>query len=67
MTATAATAVRAGSVVTAVDGRPAARWLDDRVRLKSGTEQWKTELVLRVMECEQGTTVDIALDDAGRP
>ena len=67
VTASAAPAVPVGAVVTAVGGQPAERWLDDRVRLKSGTAQWKTELVLRVMECEQGTTVDVALDDAGRP
>jgi hypothetical protein len=66
VTATAASAVPVGAVVTAVDGQPAARWLDDRVRLKSGTAQWTTNVVLGVMECEQGTTIDIAFDDAGR-
>jgi hypothetical protein len=60
-----APAVPVGAVVTAVDRRPARRWLDDRVRLKSGSAQWKTELVLRVMECEQGTTVEVTLDDGG--
>ena len=59
--------VPVGAAVTAIDGRPAARWLDDRVRLKSGTTQWTTELTLRVMECEQGTTVNVTLDDGGRP
>ena len=67
VTATDAPAVPVGAVVTAVDGRPAARWLDNRVRLKSGTAQWTTELVLRVMECEKGTTVDVTFDDERPP
>ena len=54
-----------GAVVTAVGGQPAGAWLDDRGSLKSGTVQWKTERVLRVIECEQGTTVEVTLDDGG--
>jgi hypothetical protein len=67
VTASAAPSVPVGAVVTAIGGQPAERWLDDRVRLKSGTTQWKTELVLRVIECEKGSTVDVALDDGGPP
>ena len=66
VTVSAVPAVPVGAVVTAVGGQPADRWLDDRVRLKSGTAQWKTELVLRFIECEKGTTVDVALDDGER-
>ncbi len=65
VTASATPAVPVGAALTAIDGRPAATWLDDRARLTSGTPQWKTARVLMAIECTKGTTVDVAIDESG--
>ena len=63
VTASTAPAVPIGSELTRIAGKPAAAWLDERRRLASGTTQWKTEKMLRAVECTQGTTVDVTLGD----
>jgi hypothetical protein len=66
VTASTSTAVPVGAVITAVGGDPAARWLEDRLRLSSGTAQWKVERTLRLWECDLDTTVELAIDDGSR-
>jgi hypothetical protein len=67
VTSSTSTAVPVGAVITAIGGEPAAHWLEDRLRLASGTEQWKVERTLRLWECELNTTVELAIDDGSRP
>ncbi len=66
VTASATSSVPVGSVVTAVDGQPAVRWLEGHMRRASGTPQWKAEQSLRRIGCEAGTTTTLTLDDSGR-
>jgi hypothetical protein len=53
--------LRAGPVVTAVDGTPVDEWLKARVARRSGTPQWRTSRALAI-DCDTGSTVSVRIE-----
>lgn len=54
--------VPVGSIVDAVGGKPAANWLDEGMRLNSGTAQWRQVRALRAMlACTRDAGIPVSL------
>ncbi|HEX6739752.1 MAG TPA: hypothetical protein VF310_15835, partial [Vicinamibacteria bacterium] len=60
--------VKAGDVVTAVEGRPAAEWLAQQMALYSGSPQWRrSQAAAAPARGPEGSRVSLQLEREGQP